>query len=146
MDVKSLNARLAVRVAIGVCVLFVAAPAYAGGKSGGKPGGGKGAGSSSLFLKDLTTGVDHATSANFGDTVTFDVATTQTQYPTVSVTCYQNGTLVYGASAGFYASDPWPWARNMTLGSSMWTGGAASCTAVLSGNTTLATLNFPVNA
>jgi hypothetical protein len=96
-------------------------------------------------LKDVTTGVDHATSANYGDTVTFDVSTTQTDVPTVSLNCYQNGTLVYGASAGFYSSYPWPWAQNMTLSSSAWTGGSASCTATLTGSTVLATLNFPVN-
>jgi hypothetical protein len=131
-------------IAVAICIAASASPAFAGGKgtAGGKP---KAGGSSSLYLKDITTGVDHATSANYGDTITFDVSTTQTQYPTVNVKCYQNGTLVFGASAGFYPTYPWPWAQVMTLSSSAWTGGAASCTAVLSGSTTLATLNFPVN-
>jgi hypothetical protein len=123
----------------------LASPALAGPKpsGGGKPT--HGGGSSSLYLKDITTGVDHATSARYGDTVTFDVSTTQTQYPVVDLRCYQNGTLVFGANAGFYPTYTWPWAQQMTLSSTMWTGGAASCTAVLSGSTTLATLNFPVS-
>jgi hypothetical protein len=137
--------KLAVYFAVAIGVLTIASPAFAGGKgaAGGKP---RSSGSSSLYLKDMTTGVDHATSANYGDTITFDVSTTQTQYPAVSVKCYQNGTLVFGASAGFYPTYTWPWAQVMTLSSSAWTGGAASCTAVLSGASTLATLNFPVNA
>jgi hypothetical protein len=57
--------------------------------------------------------------------------------------------VVYGASTGYYASYPWPWTQNMTLSSQMWTGGSASCTAVLqaySGTsvTTLGSLNFSV--
>jgi hypothetical protein len=144
---RNAKLQLASLLAVGACVVASASPAFAGGKAAG--GTGKpthsGGGSSSLYLKDLTTGVDHATSARYGDSITFDVSTTQTAYPTVNVKCYQSGTLVFGASAGFYPSYMWPWAQVMTLSSTAWTGGSASCTAVLSGSTTLVTLNFSVS-
>ena len=68
---------------------------------------------------------------DWGDTVTFNVSTTATATPNVSLTCSQNGTVVYGAVSGFFASYPWPWTQNMTLSSPSWTGGAASCVAKL---------------
>ena len=68
---------------------------------------------------------------NWGDTITFNVTTTATSEPTVSVVCSQNRVDVYGATAGFYDSYPWPWKRNMGLWSGVWTSGAAKCTAKL---------------
>jgi len=70
-------------------------------------------------------------SPNYGDTVTFNVSTTATTEPHVSLKCYQSATLVYSAATGYYASYPWPWTQNMTLSSSSWTSGAADCTATL---------------
>jgi hypothetical protein len=67
---------------------------------------------------------------NWADTITFKITSAST-YPYVDVGCYQGGTLVYSASAGFYPSYPWPGARNMPLYSPSWTGGAADCTATL---------------
>jgi hypothetical protein len=107
----------------------------------GHKGGGSTGGTSSLSVV-MVTDVNGDAAPNWGDTITFKVTTTAT-YPYVSVTCSQGGTLVYSASAGFYASYPWPGARNMPLSSPSWTGGAADCTAVL--NTSLATLKFHVN-
>lgn len=77
------------------------------------------------------------------DTITFNVSTTAPN-PYVTVTCTQNGVLLYSASAGFYPEYLWPGARNMPLSSPSWTGGAANCTADL--NSGLATLNFAVGA
>lgn len=99
-----------------------------------------------LVLLDSTDGLPH-----WGQDVTFTVSTTATSTPYVNLDCYQNGTLVYGATAGFFPSYPWPGSQIMPLSSPSWTSGAASCTATLwypSGkkDVTLTTLNFQVYA
>jgi hypothetical protein len=119
----------------------LAAKPSAGGTGGGKHGGG-GTGSGSLALV-MVTDANQDGSPNWGDTVTFAVTSTSA-YPTVDLTCSQGGVLVYSASAGFYASYPWPGARNMPLSSPSWSGAAAACTAVLNGGA--ATLKFTANA
>ena len=75
---------------------------------------------------------------NWGDSVTFDVSTTDT-WNQVNVTCYQNGVGVFGAVL--------PWTPVVTLSSTIWRSGAADCTAELiafAGRKydTLALLNF----
>ena len=121
-----------------------ASPKAAGGSGGGKGGHGGTGGSSSLSLVMVTDNNGDG-QPNWGDTVTFDLTTTS-QWPTVTLDCFQNGTLVYSASAGWYPSYPWPWARNMPLSSYDWSGGAASCTATLADSATLATLSFTADA
>ena len=117
--------------------------ARGGNGRGNKPGGGSSGGSLALVPVNDATGNGAPT---WGDTVTFNVSTSATAEPTVSLSCSQNGRVVYGASAGFYASYPWPWARDMELWSGAWTSGAASCTATLFPNgdrgTVLASLTF----
>ena len=88
---------------------------------------------------------------NFNEQVTFSVSTTVTDRPMVRLYCYQNGAEVYWSSAGFFPDYPWPWARDFTLRSDYWTGGAADCTATLyysAGNRfpVLATTSFHVEA
>jgi hypothetical protein len=89
---------------------------------------------------------------NYGDSVTFQVSTTATDKPLVEADCYQSGVRVYSHSAGFYPDYPWPDSQIFNLSSSVWTGGAADCTAQLymsdgsGGFKTLATLSFPVAA
>ena len=115
------------------------------GGGGGKAGGGHGGSTSGTGTLAVVM-VDDANSdgaPNYADTITFAV-TSSLSSPYVDVTCTQGGTLVYSASAGFYASFPWPGARNMPLYSPSWSGGAADCVAVIS-NTT-ARLAFHVNA
>ncbi len=80
----------------------------------------------SLVLLNSTDGLPH-----WGQSVTFTVSTTATTQPNVSMTCYQNGTLVFGAEAGFYAGYPWPDSQTFVLSSPSWIGGAANCTAAL---------------
>jgi len=99
-----------------------------------------------LVLLNSTDGVAH-----YGQSVTFNISTTATSYPNVSLYCYQNGALVYAAAAGFYPGYPWPGSQTFILAGGSWYGGAASCTATLyyySGTKTvnLTTLNVPVSA
>jgi hypothetical protein len=89
---------------------------------------------------------------SFGDVVTFNVSTTATLYPYVTVNCYQNGTLVLTQSNGIF---PASLGQDFTLGpSALWQGGAASCTAILQNwdnyakhgsITNLASMSFAVN-
>ena len=61
--------------------------------------------------------------------VTFDVYTTATQYPWVTVDCYDaNGSWVYHASNGIFPSSL---GQVFTLGSNIWLSGEADCTAWL---------------
>jgi hypothetical protein len=115
--------------------------AKGGGGGGSKPH--HGSSSSSLALVMVTDNNGNGL-PNWADTVTFNISTTATTNPYVALKCYQGGVVVYSASAGFYPDYPWPWTQDMTLSSSMWTGGSASCTAVL--NDGLATLNFTAGA
>jgi hypothetical protein len=135
---------------IALVVVLALAPIALAGKGGG--GGGKkppsgGSGTLSLVMVSDTG----TAGTSWGDTVTFSFQQSATTEPHVDLTCSQNGTLVYSATAGFYASYPWPWTTNMSLSSQSWTGGAASCTARLyyfsgSSTTTLATLSFTAAA
>ena len=142
-----MSAAPAVRTALTLVVLaaLTLAPTALAGK-GGKPG--PGGGSTTTFrlaLLDSTDGAPH-----WGQRVTFDVATTATDRPMVSLKCFQGGTLVYAFQAGFYPD--YPWTKVATLRSNSWTGGAADCDARLykaaGGNktTTLATQSFRVYA
>ncbi len=99
-----------------------------------------------VVLLNSTDGLAH-----FGQSVTFSVSTTATSYPNVKLDCYQNGTWVYEAAAGFYASYPWPGSQTFILESAVWRSGAANCTATLyyfSGTktVTLTTMSFQVYA
>ena len=129
-----------------VLVLAIVPAAFAakggsGGRGAGKPGGGTGTSSLSLVM---VTDLNVNGLPNWGDTITFSVATTATTAPYVELTCSQGGSVVYSAWAGFYDSYPWPGQRLMPLSSPSWTSGAADCVATL--NTTLATLKFHVDA
>jgi len=109
-------------------------------------GGSNGTSSLTLVLLSSTDGSPH-----WGQKITFTVSTTATTEPHVSLTCSQNGVVVYTNETGYYASYPWPWTQTMTLSSYAWTSGSASCTAVLyyfSGAKTVnaSTLTFQVAA
>ena len=86
------------------------------------------------------------TTPQFGDTVTFNVSTTQTSNPFVNLICSGNG-IGYDSWAAF-----WPSAGSFVLDSGGWTGGAADCTAnlVMYVNSTkykvLASTSFHVDA
>ena len=122
-----------------------------GGKGNGKSGGGGTAGSSALAVV-MVQDANGNGAPNWADTITFDVSTTQTATPYVALKCYQGGTLVYSAWAGFYPDYPWPGSQLMPLSSPSWSGGAADCTARLvtwsqnGREQTLATMGIRVDA
>ena len=132
-----------------VLALALAPGAFAAKGGGGKGGGGSHTATSSmnLVLLDSTDGVPH-----HGQRVRFDVSTTATTQPHVSVNCYQGTELVYIAATGYYEGYAWPWTQTMTLSSGAWTGGDADCQAELykldnrGGRTVLARLAFHVYA
>jgi len=105
-------------------------------------GGGSG---SSLTMVPLssTDGTAH-----YGQRITFKVVTTN-QYPVVSVTCSQNGTMVFGDSHPIYWPNAWADPGICTLAPPAWTGGAADCRADLKASSrnkivTLASTTFHV--
>ena len=64
---------------------------------------------------------------NFGDSVTFNVSTTATSYPWITVTCSQSGTEVYRQSNAVFLVN-----SAFKLGPTpSWQNGAADCTATL---------------
>ena len=129
---------------------LIAGSAFAGKGGGngggkGKPGGATPTGSFSLVLVDSTDGVAH-----WSQHITFTVTSSAT-YSFVAVSCYQGGARVYRQDIGFYTG--WPWSQNFTLMSSLWTGGAADCSAELysqnsdgTNHRTLSTMSFPAAA
>ena len=140
---------LAALIQAGIIALIVStlvvAPALAA--KGGNGGGGKPSGGASSSLTVVM--VDPSDSGpNQGDVVTFEVSTTATDRPFVSVNCYQGPAWVYTASVGFFPA--YPWSQTFTLASASWTAGAADCVGRLYSSkdgtrtTTLATVAFAV--
>ena len=152
-----MNHRPALLASIALVVLGIAltpaALAAKGASGGGRHGGGSGGttgGGGSLSLV-MVTDLNANGTPNWGDTVTFNVSTTATTQPNVSLTCSQNGKVVYGAVSGFYVGYPWPSTRYMRLASTNWSGGAATCVAQLyymSGTSTvnLSSMSFTAGA
>jgi hypothetical protein len=145
-----MNGRIARAAQIVALVPALALVPAALAAKGGNGGGGTTGSSDSLRLVMVTDANGNGL-PNWGDTITFNVSTTATTTPHVSVLCYQGGVQVYSGLTGYYASYPWPWTQNMGLWSYSWTGGAADCTAKLyyfSGRKTitLTTLGFHVDA
>ena len=146
---KTPAARIALVAAFLVLALALVPASFAGK---GKPGGGGGStGGTSTIAVSMVTDQNGDGLPNWGDTVTFNVSSTATTEPHVSLKCYQAGTLVYTTQTGYFAGYMWPWTQIMTLSSGAWTGGAASCTAALyyfsgSKTVTLKTLTFAAGA
>jgi hypothetical protein len=129
---------------------LIAGTAFAArGGNGGGHGGKNTSGSGSLALA-MVYDQDANGAPNWDDKVTFDVSTTSTDKPWVSLDCYQDGTWVSTMTVGFF--DAYPWAQTFTLASTMWTGGAGNCSATLymvasnGHQKTLATMGFDVGA
>jgi len=136
-------------VALAGVVLALSLALVPGAFAKGKPGGGGGGGT--ITGPMLVTDVQADGVVNYGDTVTFNVSAS-TSSPYVDLLCSQSGGVVYSATAGFFASYPWPWTKDMNLASQMWTGWDASCTATLytfnsrARKVVLATLPFTAHA
>jgi hypothetical protein len=142
---------IATTIVAAALVAIPAAAAEAGRPGGGGGGGGgkKPSGGTGTITLVLVNSPD--TVPNYGETVTFNVSTTATDRPAVELNCFQNGTQVYAAGAGFYPE--WPWSRDFVLSSQSWTSGAADCTARLYSSSadgtrtyTLATMAIRVEA
>jgi hypothetical protein len=116
--------------------------------SGGHKGGGTtttGGGSVGIVM---VTDLNGDGLPNRTETITYNVSTTA-PYPTVDLSCSQNGSLVLSATTGFYDGYPWPSTHNTMLESWSWTSGAADCTVTLhsSGSSTiLAQVKFTAGA
>jgi hypothetical protein len=113
----------------------------------GQQGKGKGKGNASATVSTLSVALYRDYNGDgvpsWGDQIGFNVVTDQTANPQVQVMCFQDGDVVFGAV--------WPITPVLTLSSRMWQAGAATCTATayyFSGNknTTIASIDFPVNA
>jgi hypothetical protein len=120
VTMRAPNVRFAL-FAVAAALVLSLAPAALAGK--GKPTSGSGGGTITLRLLNSTDGLPHV-----GQKVTFDVFTTATQYPWVTLDCYVNGVLVYEASRGIF---PTSLSQVFTLASNTWLSGAADCTAWL---------------
>jgi len=116
-----------------------------GGGGGGKRGGGgtttTGGGTIELVLLNSTDGLAHVR-----QDVTFNVSTTATLAPYVTLRCYQNGTLVLKSSNGMFVTSL---DQIFTLASNSWLSGAADCDATLEnwdsgGVVALASMSFHV--
>jgi hypothetical protein len=133
--------RLALIAAV-AALCMASAPAALAAKGGRppKPSGGSN-GSISLVLLNSSDGAAH-----WGQKVTFNVSTTSTSQPWVSLKCYQNGALVSESTEGFFATalDD----QVFGLYSPAWSGGAADCTATLTTPqwAALASTSFHVSA
>jgi hypothetical protein len=113
--------KIAVAATVAVCLVF-AGTAFAGKASSSSITGPYVVTTSSAPVATSTT------APQFGDTVTFNISTTQTGNPFVHLVC--SGTaenpVGYDSWAAF-----WPSAGSFVLSSGGWTGGAADCTAKL---------------
>jgi len=119
-----------IALALVTVVAIVAGPATAGGRGGnggnggGKGGGKGGTGTISLVLLESTDGVAH-----YNQLIRFNVSTTATSEPWVHLKCYQAGALVAQGWEGYFERSLND--GDFRLGSGVWTGGDADCTALL---------------
>jgi hypothetical protein len=123
--------------------------AKGGGGGGGKPGGGGTTGGMSITVVTVVDANQNGL-PNWADQVHFSF-TTGNPYPTVSVTCTQNGGLVFGDSHPYYWPNMWDDNGNVILSSQAWASGAADCQAVVKGTSngktvTLGSTTFHVAA
>ena len=142
--------------AVVIAASLALVPAALAGKPAGGGGSGGGHKSTSYTGSFVNTNPVMVSDANgnnapdYGDGITFNVTSNATYY-SVELDCSQNGAVVFRQIVGFGLG--WTWSQTYTLRSSMWTGGAANCTAVLyasnadgSNRQNLASLAFAVGA
>ena len=123
---------------------LIAGTALAGKGTGGgkgKPGATSGGGSIAVVVTSDQNGDGLP---NWGDRVTYDVSKVGVTNPFITTKCYQGGVNVLTMFAGYYPGYMWPGAQTFTLSETQWTGGAATCTAVVSNSSV--TLTYAVAA
>jgi hypothetical protein len=110
---------------------FAAKGGPGAGGGGGKHGGGGTTGGSGTITLVTPPVVDRSGNgtANWGDVVRFNVSTTSTTQPWVTLQCYQSGALVATGNEGYFVGSLDD--GNFGLYSPMWASGAADCTAKL---------------
>src|SRR4051794_13868368 len=111
-------AKLALIGLVTAGAMALAPAAYAAkptGGSGGKHGGGGSTGGSGTISLVMVSDQNADGLPNWNDSVRFNVSTTATTEPHVSLQCFQGGTLVYTSQTGYYDSYPWPWTQTFTL-------------------------------
>ncbi len=96
-------------------------------------------GTSSIALEQIAP--------RYGDFVSFEIATTETEGPFVNLKCYQGGELIYDGWASYFDGHE----RSFGLASQSWGSGAANCEARLTmwhhgRNKVLAAVGFHVAA
>jgi len=127
---RAIEATLVTALAFGLIAgATFAAKGGGSGGGGGRHGGGASTGGSLSLVMVADAG---AAGPNWGDTVTYDTSRTGVTNPFVTTTCDQGGARVLTQYAGYYDGYLWPAAKNITLSSEAWTGGPATCTAVVS--------------
>jgi hypothetical protein len=142
---------------VAVGLVLAATPALAGkGGNGNSSNGGGSASGSTITLAGPQGAAPTALKA--GSQVTFNISTSATNQPWVSVACYQNGTAVYGQYWGYWSGYS-PSGTNSTMAvngvftlgpTALWGPGSASCTGTLymfgsnGKQTDLATTTFTV--
>jgi hypothetical protein len=137
----------AVLATVALVLSLALVPAAFAGKGGGVKGT---SGSSTITGPVMVVDNNGDGLPNWGDTVTFNVSTTATTTPFVTLNCYQNGALVASGTKGFWDGSIDPnW--NFGLSSPTWKSGAADCVASLEmqtkrGWSQLASLSFHVDA
>jgi len=144
--IRATSSHVLMAIAEGMLIALLAVALVAGTVVAARGGhGDKSSGGSSLAVVALNSadGLPHQ-----GGKIHFDVTTSAT-YPVVSVTCSQNGVVVYGASLPYYWPNPWDSDGTFILSSTAWTSGAADCKAALKTTSknrivTLATTSFHV--
>jgi hypothetical protein len=145
---KTPAARIAFAAAFLVLALALVPAAFAGK---GKPGGGGGSTSGGSTLTGPVMVVDNNGngSADYLDSITFNVSTTATTKPQVGLRCYQGSSWIYDGYVGYFAGYMFtPW---FGLDSGYWAAGVpATCNARLFYNdnrgreVVLATMSFGV--
>jgi hypothetical protein len=114
--------RIASTVALVAVLVFAGAAFASNGAGPTKPSSST---ISAPIVVSATASSATASGPRFGDTITFNVSTTQTGNPFVNLVCTGDG-VGYNSWAAF-----WPTAGSFVLSSGGWTGGAADCTAKL---------------
>jgi len=130
---------------------LAAALAFAGAAFAGKTSGSSSIAGPYLVAASSTGSQLTATSTStphYLDTITFSVSTTATNQPFVNLVCYQGGALALNSWDAYFGPLS---GQTFVLGSGMWAGGAADCTAYLGMDTSnkykvLASTSFHVDA